>query len=136
MSQLLTNIGLYLAVALLLCLFPMPYDYYTLVRFASMIIFACFAFSFYKEKNTRFMVIAISLAILSEESQLTAFSQRNLLSTLCVLLITNWPSFDYFRRIHVILKHREDTTNFWNISNSADDGVRFCSKVPRNENPI
>lgn len=64
MSQLLTNIGLYLAVALLLCLFPMPYDYYTLVRFASMIIFACFAFSFYKEKNTLFMVIAISLAIL------------------------------------------------------------------------
>ena len=64
MSQLLTNIGLCLAVALLLCLFPMPYDYYTLVRFASMIIFACFAFSFYKEKNTLFMVIAISLAIL------------------------------------------------------------------------
>ena len=64
MSQLLTNIGLYLAVALLLCLFPMPYDYFTLVRFASMIIFACFAFSFYKEKNTLFMVIAISLAIL------------------------------------------------------------------------
>lgn len=64
MSQLLTNIGLCLAVALLLCLFPMPYDYFTLVRFASMIIFACFAFSFYKEKNTLFMVIAISLAIL------------------------------------------------------------------------
>lgn len=64
MSQLLTNIGLYLAVALLLCLFPMPYDYFTLVRFASMIIFTCFAFSFYKEKNTLFMVIAISLAIL------------------------------------------------------------------------
>ena len=64
MSQLLSNLGLGLAIALLLCLFPMPYDYYTLVRFASMIIFACFAFSFYKVKNTIFMVIAISLAIL------------------------------------------------------------------------
>ena len=64
MSQLLTNIGLCLAVALLLCLFSMLNDYYTLVSFASMIIFACFAFSFYKEKNTLFMVIAISLAIL------------------------------------------------------------------------
>ena len=64
MSQLLSNLGLGLAIALLLCLFPMPYDYYTLVRFASMIIFACFAFSFYKEKNIIFMVIAISLAIL------------------------------------------------------------------------
>lgn len=64
MSQLLSNLGLGLAIALLLCLFPMPYDYYTLVRFASMIIFACFAFSFYKEKNIIFMDIAISLAIL------------------------------------------------------------------------
>ena len=64
MNQTLTKIGLGLAIALLLCLFPMPYDYYTLVRFASMIIFVCFAFSFYKEKNTLFMVIAISLAIL------------------------------------------------------------------------
>lgn len=64
MNKLLSNFGLGLAIALLLCLFPMPYDYYTLVRFASMIIFACFAFSFYKEKNTLFMVIAISLAIL------------------------------------------------------------------------
>ena len=64
MNHLLHNFGLGLAIALLLCLFPMPYDYFTLVRFASMIIFACFAFSFYKEKNTLFMVIAISLAIL------------------------------------------------------------------------
>lgn len=64
MNQPLTTIGLGLAIALLLCLFPMPYDYYTIVRFASMIIFACFAVVFFKEKNTLFMVIAISLAIL------------------------------------------------------------------------
>ena len=49
MNQTLIKIGLGLAIALLLCLFPMPYDYYTIVRFASMIIFACFAVVFFKD---------------------------------------------------------------------------------------
>ena len=33
MDNLLYKIGLGLAVALIVCLFPMPYGYYTLVRF-------------------------------------------------------------------------------------------------------
>lgn len=64
MDGILYKIGLVLAVALLICLFPMPYGYYTLVRFAAMIYFGCIAFHFYKGNNQILMVVAISLAIL------------------------------------------------------------------------
>ena len=47
MDKLLNKIGAGLALALLLCLFPMPYGYYTLIRFTAMIIFGCMAFNFY-----------------------------------------------------------------------------------------
>ena len=64
MGNLVFKIGLGLAIALLVCLFPMPYGYYTLVRFASMIIFGCMAFRFYKEKVIPLSVIAGSMALL------------------------------------------------------------------------
>ena len=64
MDKLLYKIGLGLAVALIVCLFPMPYGYYTLVRFVAMIIFGCMAFSFYKNVNISLCVIASSLSLL------------------------------------------------------------------------
>lgn len=64
MHNLIYKIGLGLAIALMLCLFPMPYGYYTLVRFASMIIFGCMAYGFYKEKKMPLCIIAGSLALL------------------------------------------------------------------------
>ena len=64
MDDLLLKIGLGLATALIICLFPMPYEYYTLVRFASMIIFGCMAFNFYKNEKMQFYVIAGSLVLL------------------------------------------------------------------------
>ena len=42
----------------------MPYEYYALVRFASMIIFGCMAFNFYKNGKMQFCVIAGSLVLL------------------------------------------------------------------------
>ena len=64
MNKTIYNVGLGLAIALMLCLFPMPYGYYTLVRFASMIIFGCMAYGFYKEKKMQLCIIAGSLALL------------------------------------------------------------------------
>ena len=58
------KIGLGLAVALLICLLPMPYGYYTLVRFAAMIILGCMAYGFYKEEKQTLCIIAGSLALL------------------------------------------------------------------------
>lgn len=60
----LLNIGLGLAAALLLCLFAMPYGYYTIVRFSAMIIFGCMAYSFYKDEKIPLCVITCSLALL------------------------------------------------------------------------
>lgn len=64
MNNTLCKIGLGLAVVLLICLFPIPYGYYTLVRFAAMIVFGCMAFCFFKEKEIPLCVIAGSLALL------------------------------------------------------------------------
>lgn len=60
----LTNIGLGLAIALLICLSPMPYGYYTLIRFAAMIYFTCLAFVFYGGNKETLAVISGALAIL------------------------------------------------------------------------
>ena len=64
MDNLLYRIGLGLAIALIVCLFPMPYGYYTLVRFVAMILFGCMAFNFYKEERKPLCVIAGSIALL------------------------------------------------------------------------
>ena len=55
---------LLLAAMLLLCLFPMPYGYYTLLRFVAMVVFGYSAYRYYKEQNEPLMVTMIALAIL------------------------------------------------------------------------
>ena len=60
----MTYIKLILAALLLVCLMPMPYGYFTLVRFAAMVFFGCMAFNFYKEKRIPLCVLAGSLALL------------------------------------------------------------------------
>lgn len=64
MDNLLYKIGLGLATALIVCLFPMPYGYYTLVRFAAMIIFGCMTVLFYRDEKIPLCVISGSLALL------------------------------------------------------------------------
>lgn len=55
---------LILAGILLACLLPMPYGFYTLVRFVVMVVFAVFAFQYY-ERNFKEMAITFgSLALL------------------------------------------------------------------------
>ena len=58
------KIGLGLAVALIVCLFPMPYGYYNLLRFVTMILFGCIALDFYKNNRMSLCVIASSVALL------------------------------------------------------------------------
>ena len=55
---------LYLAGVLLLCLAPMPYGYFTLVRFLSMIVFGIYAYKYYLAKKNVQMWIFITLALL------------------------------------------------------------------------
>ena len=58
------HIWVMMAILLLLCLLPMPYGYYTLIRFVAMIIFGYSAYTYYKEQKEGLMVTMIALAIL------------------------------------------------------------------------
>lgn len=60
----LYKIGLAVAAALLICLFPMPYGYYTLVRFIAMVFFGCLAIAFDKEGKTSYAIMSGSVALL------------------------------------------------------------------------
>ena len=53
-----------LAATLLLCLAPMPYGYYMLVRWAAMVVFAVTAFNYYEENNKELAVTFGALALL------------------------------------------------------------------------
>jgi hypothetical protein len=49
---------------LLLCLAPMPYGYYTLVRFVSMIVFGVMAYKYYQVKKEGLAITFGALALL------------------------------------------------------------------------
>ncbi len=57
-------IKIVLAVMLLLCLAPMPYGYYELVRFTAMLGFAFFAYQSIKIKNEIIGLVFLGLALL------------------------------------------------------------------------
>lgn len=53
-----------LAIALLICLLPMPYGYYILVRYISTIVFGVMAYDYFHKKQKELYVITLSLALL------------------------------------------------------------------------
>ncbi len=59
-----TGLYLGLAIALILCVFSMPYGFYQFVRFAAMAIFAYLAYCEYKNGHVDRMILFIVLAIL------------------------------------------------------------------------
>lgn len=60
----LHKIGLFMAFALVICLFPLPYGYYTLMRFAAMVYFGCLAYAYHANGKTAFAVITGAIALL------------------------------------------------------------------------
>lgn len=63
-NKLQTGLYIGLAIALILCLFSMPYGFYQFVRFAAMAIFAYLAYCEYKNGHVDRMILFIVLAIL------------------------------------------------------------------------
>jgi len=55
---------LLLAALLSLCLAPLPYGFYQLVRFVMMVAFAVMAYVYYEEKKTEWVVVFGALALL------------------------------------------------------------------------
>lgn len=58
------HLNLILALIFLLCLAPMPYGFYSLVRFVAMIAFAIYAYNYHEKKNNKLAIVFLSLAIL------------------------------------------------------------------------
>lgn len=58
------HLKLILAVLFLLCLAPMPYGFYSLIRFVTMIAFAIYAYVYYEKKSNKLAILFLSLAIL------------------------------------------------------------------------
>ncbi len=55
---------LFIAALLLLCLAPMPYGYYQLVRFVAMVAFAVMAWNYYEKKQEVWAIVFGALALL------------------------------------------------------------------------
>lgn len=58
------HLNIILTVLLLLCLAPMPYGYYMLVRWAAMVVFAVTAFNYYAENKKEHAITFGALALL------------------------------------------------------------------------
>lgn len=53
-----------ITAALLLCLLPLPYGYYELVRLGGMVCFGVLAYHSYQQKQEGWMVVYVALALL------------------------------------------------------------------------
>ena len=58
------NLKFILAAMLLLCLTPLPYGYYLLVRFVTIVAFAIFAYDYYKLNKTELAIVCGGIALL------------------------------------------------------------------------
>lgn len=58
------QVYLILAATLFLCLAPMPYGYYQLVRFVAMVVFGVMAYKYYEEKKNALAITFGALALL------------------------------------------------------------------------
>lgn len=58
------QISIILSLLLLLCLAPMPYGYYQLVRFVAMVVFGVMAYKYYEEKKNELAITFGALALL------------------------------------------------------------------------
>lgn len=54
----------FISVLLLLCLFKMPYECYTIIRVITMGIFALFSYTYYQDKNEKLCFVFGTLALL------------------------------------------------------------------------
>lgn len=60
----LEKASLILAIALILCLLPLPYGFYTIVRLATAVIAGCWAYNFYKRRKTSLAIVSGAIALL------------------------------------------------------------------------
>ena len=84
---------LILAALLLLCLTPMPYGYYQLVRFVAMVLFAVFAYNYWRNDQQPLTIVFIALALLFQPFMKIALGRAmwNIVDVIVALgMITLW----------------------------------------------
>lgn len=67
-----------LILALLLCLFPMPYGYFILVRYLATVVFTIMAYHHYKQQNNTTTYLWVCLALLFQPFFKITLGARNL----------------------------------------------------------
>ena len=86
-------ISIILSIFLLLCLAPMPYGYYQLVRFVAMVAFSVMAYRYYEEKKNGLAVTFGALALLFQPFVKVALGRTmwNVVDVVvAILLIALW----------------------------------------------
>jgi len=63
-KRIMKNLYLVLALLLILCIAPMPYGFYQLVRFVAMIMFAIMAYNYWTKDSNSIAIICVALALL------------------------------------------------------------------------
>ena len=87
------SLNLILSAILLLCLLPMPYGYYMLVRFVSMVAFGVMSYQYVQKKQTAWAVTFGALALLFQPFIKVALGRTmwNIVDVIvAVLLIVIW----------------------------------------------
>lgn len=81
---------LILALMLLLCLTKMPYSYYELIRFVSVVVFSIMAYNYYKEEKENLAITFSALAILFQPFIKIALGRTiwNVVDVLVAIFIT------------------------------------------------
>lgn len=84
---------LILAALLMLCLAPMPYGYYQLVRFIALVLFAVFAYNTWRQEQRPLAVVLGALALLFQPFVKVALGRAvwNIVDVIVALgMITLW----------------------------------------------
>ena len=82
-----------LSLLLLLCLAPMPYGYYQLVRFVAMVVFGVMTYKYYEEKKNELAITFGALALLFQPFVKVALGRTmwNVVDVaVAILLIVLW----------------------------------------------
>lgn len=82
-----------LSLLLLLCLTPMPYGYYQLVRFVAMVVFGVMTYKYYEEKKNELAITFGALALLFQPFVKVALGRTmwNVVDVaVAILLIVLW----------------------------------------------
>ena len=91
---------LLLAVLLLLCLAPMPYGYYQLVRIVAMIAFAVMAYQYYEKENVPLAITFGGLALLFQPFIKVALGRTlwNIVDVIVAVVIIVLVALDYKKK--------------------------------------